>query len=241
MAVALKKPIGVYFIAILFLIAPLGNLLISFAGSGVQNWHEASVVTAFLSTVPFYDWLWLGLIFLTGLLLFKPHKTSWTLALISLFVVLVINSYRLFSVDQNSIDPAFLKIFSIVSVLVTLGVLVIAFYFRFPYLDRRAGFLVNLTRYEVEVPLKMKSPQSFSAMTESLSLSGLRAKISAQDGESLNKDQVVEFEFTQNSFGPVQAQVISVDQENGETKLRLKFLEQKNLNKNLRNLIDSFT
>lgn len=136
-SVRLEKPIGIYFLAILFLLAPLGNIFISFAGSGVANWYSPSVFIPFAQTIPALDWAWLGLLFVTGLLLFKAHKLSWTIAILSLLLILVINTYRIFFVDTNSIDPHFLKIFSVIAVLCTLGVLVIAFYFRFPYLDRR--------------------------------------------------------------------------------------------------------
>jgi hypothetical protein len=133
----LKKPIAIYFLAILFLLAPLGNILISFAGSGVANWYDPSIFIPFLNTIPILEWAWLIMLFMTGLLLFKAHKLSWSLAIVTLILVLIINVYRIYFVDTNSIDPQFLKIFSVIAVLCTMGVLVIAFYFRFPYLDRR--------------------------------------------------------------------------------------------------------
>lgn len=140
-SVPLKKPIGVYLIAILFLLAPIGNILISFAGSGVANWYSVDILFPFLKTIPFMDWLWLGLLFLTGVLLFRPHKLTWSLAIFSLLMVLIINAFRIFTADQNSIDPIFLKVFSVLAIICTLGLLVIAAYFRFPYLDRRAQWL----------------------------------------------------------------------------------------------------
>lgn len=133
----LKKATGIYLLACLFILAPLGNILISFAGSGVEQWYDPSVIRSFLQTIPLIDWVWLGLLVLTGVLLFKPHKLSWSVAIFTLVVVLSINVMRLFQNDGNSINPMFLKLFSGVSILVTLGVLVISFYFRFPYLDRR--------------------------------------------------------------------------------------------------------
>lgn len=133
----LKKPVAIYFLAVLFLLAPIGNIFISFAGSGVANWYDPSVFIPFMQTIPGLDWAWLGLLFVTGLLLFKAHKLSWTIAILTLLLVLSINIYRVYFVDTNSIAPHFLKIFSVIAVLCTLGVLVIAFYFRFPYLDRR--------------------------------------------------------------------------------------------------------
>lgn len=133
----LKKATGIYVLACLFILAPLGNILISFAGSGIDQWYDPSVLRSFLQTIPVVDWLWLSLLVLTGILLFKPHKLSWSVAIFTLLFVLIINAARLFQVDPNSINPLFLKIFSMVAILVTLGVLVISFYFRFPYLDRR--------------------------------------------------------------------------------------------------------
>ncbi len=135
---ALKKPTGVYLLAILFLLAPIGNILISFAGSGVSNWHDMGVMIPFLQSIPTADWLWLGLLFITGILLFRPHKLTWTLAIVTLCLVLAINAFRLYQADTNSIDPIFLKVFSVLAIVCTLGILVIAAYFRFPYLDRRA-------------------------------------------------------------------------------------------------------
>ena len=138
---SLKKPTGVYVIAVLFLLAPFGNMLISFAGSGVKDWYNMGVLVPFMRTVPLVDWVWLALLFFTGLLLFRPHKLTWSLAIFTLFVVLGINAYRLFEADSNSIDPTFLKVFSVLAIVCTLSILVIAAYFRFPYLDRRSQWI----------------------------------------------------------------------------------------------------
>ncbi len=133
----LKKPTGVFLIAILFILAPFGNILISFAGSGVSDWYNPNVFLPFLSTIPSLDWVWLILLFVTGVLLFRPHKLTWSLAIFTLLLILFINAYRVYNIDQNSIDTQFLKVFSMLAVVCTLSLLVIVAYFRFPYLDRR--------------------------------------------------------------------------------------------------------
>jgi lysylphosphatidylglycerol synthetase-like protein (DUF2156 family) len=133
----LKRPLGVVLLAIFFLLAPIGNILISFAGSGIEGWYKWDVISAFLQTMPVIEWVWLGLLFLTGILMLKAHKLSWTLAIVSLLIILLINIYRAFNIDQNSIEPGFLKVFAVAAFLCTIGVLVIAVYFRYPYLDRR--------------------------------------------------------------------------------------------------------
>ena len=106
----LKKPLGVYAMAFMFILAPLGNILISFLGSGLANWYEPPIFMALLKTVSIFDWVWLGLLLFTGILLFIQHKLSWTVAIVTLVLVLIINAVRVFQVDPNSIDPNFLKI-----------------------------------------------------------------------------------------------------------------------------------
>lgn len=167
----LKRPTGVFFIAILFILAPFGNILISFAGSGVQNWYDVGVIMPFLNTIPAWDWLWLGLLFVTGLLLFFPHKLSWSLAIFALFLVLFVNAYRLYSADTNSIDPAFLKVFSVLAIVCTVSVLTIALYFRFPYLDRRANWFLNEERFSVRTDV---IANDVKGTTESISYTGCR-------------------------------------------------------------------
>ena len=151
----LKKPFGVYALALLFILAPLGNILISFAGSGVENWYSPSIFFVFLESIPLADWAWLILTFVTGCLLFVQHKTAWSLAVLSLLVVLGINAYRAFNPgDVASVE--FLKWQIVISMLVTLAVLVLAFYFRFPYLDRRAQwFFPTAHRWDLRTPVEV--------------------------------------------------------------------------------------
>lgn len=212
----LKRPTGVYIIALLFLLAPLGNILISFAGSGVKNWYEPSVLMPFLMSIPAADWIWLGLLFVTGILLFRPHKLSWTIAIITLFLVLGVNAFRLYSIDANSIDPVFLKVFSILAIVCTLSVLVIALYFRFPYLDRRANWFSNEKRFDVRT-------QAFTggmkAMTESISLTGCRLSFDVPC--ELQKGQKIMIKFIEISKAEASAEVV----ERLEFGVRVEFLE----------------
>ena len=90
---ALKKPIGVYILATLFILAPIGNILISFAGSGVQSWFLPSIFFPFIQSIPALEWLWLGLLFLTGILLFRPHKLTWSLAIFTLLLDFISSAF----------------------------------------------------------------------------------------------------------------------------------------------------
>ncbi len=213
---ALKKPTGVYLLALLFLLAPVGNIVISFAGSGVKNWYDPSVLTAFLQTIPALEWIWLGLLFITGILLFRPHKLSWSVAILTLLLILGINAYRLYNVDSNSIDPVFLKVFSLLAIICTLSVLVIAFYFRFPYLDRRANWLSNIRRVDIRTTVLCADAK---AITESLSVAGCR--ISFDSPSSLKKNEIVNLKFPEISSVEVPGTVV----ENLEFGAHFEFTE----------------
>lgn len=199
----LKKPTGVYIIAILFLLAPIGNILISFAGSGVENWYKIEVMLPFLQSIPLVDWIWLGLLLVTGVLLYYPHKLSWSVAIFTLLLVLMINAYRLFNVDKNSIDPNFLKVFSVLAIISTLSVLVIAFYFRFPYLDRRSNWLSKTQRLNIRIPILINETK---ALTESISTTGCR--LSFDRPCEFKHLEIVRLKFLEISKVEIQAEVI---------------------------------
>ncbi|MFN3697322.1 MAG: hypothetical protein ACK4VO_07770 [Pseudobdellovibrio sp.] len=139
--VKLKKPVAIFVLAFLFILAPIGNIIISFIGSGIDNWYQPIIFASLLRSVNLIDWIWLTLLVITGILLLKPHKLPWTVAIVTLMFVLGMNAYRLYQMDTNSIEPHFLKVFSVLAIMTTLGVLMISFYFRFPYLDQRTKWL----------------------------------------------------------------------------------------------------
>jgi len=212
---ALKRPTGVYLVAVLFLLAPFGNILISFAGSGIKNWYRLDIITPFIQSVPAADWIWLGLLFVTGLLLLRPHKLSWSLALFSLVLVLIINAYRLFNVDTNSIDPIFLKVFSVLAIISTLSVLIIAAYFRFPYLDRRSKWLSTAyQRLDIRTGVLVNG---IKAATESVSNAGCR--LSFDKPCEFRKSDIINLKFVELSQIETEAEVI----EKLEFGIRIEF------------------
>lgn len=200
---ALKKPMGVYVLAVLFLLAPLGNILISFAGSGIKNWYDPGVMSPFIQSIPALDWVWLGLLFVSGILLFRPHKLSWAIAIFTLLLVLAINAFRLFQVDGNSIDPVFLKVFSILAIICTLSVLVISFYFRFPYLDRRSNWFSNTRRFDIRTPATANGTK---AKTESISLAGCRLSFDVPC--EFSKADLIRLKFPEISKSEADAEII---------------------------------
>ncbi len=225
---SLKKPTGVYILAFLFLLAPIGNIIISFAGSGVSNWYEPNVFSAFLLTIPGFEWLWLGLLFISGILLFRPHKLSWSLAIFTLVAILFLNIYRMYLGDENSIDIKYLKVFSVVALLCTLGVLVIAFYFRFPYLDRRANWVKNIERFDLVTPITVNN---INGKTTSISLTGCRIQLETNSNFKIN--EILSLVVTEIFNQTLKAQVV----ESSGTDLRVEF---NNINSEQSTLIKSW-
>ncbi|MFN3455376.1 MAG: hypothetical protein ACK41T_10495 [Pseudobdellovibrio sp.] len=90
-----------------------------------------------LKTMSFVDWIWLTMLFVSGVLLLIQHKMAWVLSMSSLVLVLAINASRFWFGETTSIDPQYYKMFSILSLLSTAGGLTTAYYFRYPYLDLR--------------------------------------------------------------------------------------------------------
>lgn len=185
-AQSLKKPIGVYILAVLFILAPFGNILISFATSGVPGWYHRDVFFSLLGTIHWLDRLWLCLVALTGLLLLKAHKTSWAAAILTLTLVLAVNVYRIFYPPGTQFDYS--QVHMWLATGGTFTVLVLAFYFRFPYLDRRAQWFFPVAqRYDLRTAVQVLAHDIFEGVTESISTSGARIRLQ-QDLGPANED-----------------------------------------------------
>jgi|GEM_PF-1336546 PilZ domain. len=216
----LKKPTLVYFLALLFLLAPIGNLFISFAASGVEGWYKPAMLSHFISTVPAFDWLWLILIFVTGILLFRPHKTTWTLAIGVLVFILGLNFYRAANLDYA--EMPYLHWHIAISFLVTFSSLIVAFYFRFPYLDRRANWIFpTANRVDARTPVQVVAQDIFDGVTESVSVSGARIRLQRDMGDKTGELRFVDIVFPELKNLKTKAMVV----EYKENVLRVKFKE----------------
>lgn len=219
----LKRPTAVYLLALLFVLAPIGNLLLSFSNSGDPDWFHFDVLSGYLSSVSALDWAWLGLVFVTGILLFKPHKTTWTLSLVCLLVVTSINTYRLVNGDFNTMATG-LKTQLGFSIFATVSCLLITLYSRFPYLDRRAGwFLSAAHRYNLRTPVQVVAQDIYDGVTASVSVSGVLVHLQRNmEGASLDL-QYVDLIFPDIRNMKVKARVV----EYRDNNLRLKFKDLK--------------
>ena len=217
-ATQLKKPTGVLVLAILFILAPIGNILISIAGSGIPDWYDPSVMWRLLASIPYHDWSWLVMLFLTGILLLRAHKTFWVLALTVLAVVLGINIYR--AMNGDLMGSAYVRWQTVISIFSTLAVFVMAFYFRFPYLDRRSSwFLTTASRYDLRTEVQVVAQDIYDGVTESISTSGARVRVRLDMGEKILDLQFVDLIFPGIRNIKINAQVV----EYVDNVARLKF------------------
>src|SRR3954470_241696 len=131
----LKKSFFLNLVAWCFMLAPPGNIMISFYGTGRTDWAHPQVFSLWLKTIPSFDWVWLILTFITGFLLLIQHKTSWALALFNLLLILSVTVYRWFTTGNLiDVDYTYFQAQTAVSVLVTMLGFGVIFFFRFPYL-----------------------------------------------------------------------------------------------------------
>lgn len=217
--IQLKRPIGVYLLAILFILAPLGNLLISFSGSGDPNWLTSEKISQYLTTVQMVDWLWLGLLFISGLLLLIQHKTAWTISVISLILVLCLNTYRFVTLEQQMQVDHF-RWQMILAILATMSILVIAFYFRYPYLDRRTSwFFGTQYRLQMKTPVQVLSHDISEGVTESISLSGASIMLKQDIYEKIKDLSYVDVVFNDIRSLRIKSQIIDYI----DNHLRVKF------------------
>lgn len=216
----LKAPIGIYILAVLFLLAPLGNIFFSFAGAGIENWYHPDVFFNLLSTIPLTDWVWLGGIFIAGIALLLRHKMSWLFAVIVLFAVLIMNSYRAFTLDEALINTDFVRVQILISILVTFSVLIIAFYARYPYLDRRQQWVYQTAhRHDTETQIKVQfGDVAYQGQTTNLSTAGARIRFD-QTSESLKHETSVNVVLTEVDNLKIESEIIDY---NGNI-LRVKF------------------
>ena len=83
---ALKKPYLVYILAICFMLAPFGNLVIALYSSGIPKWYSPYIWWRLFTSQSAADIIILSSIFVAGVALTIQKKTSWFFAVIVLVV-----------------------------------------------------------------------------------------------------------------------------------------------------------
>jgi hypothetical protein len=219
----LRAPLGIYILAALFLLAPLGNIFFSFAASGIDNWFYPAKFIELLGAIPVVDWLWLGGIFIAGISLLLRHKSAWMTAVLVLLLVLLMNTYRAFTLDETQMNTEFVRVQILVSILVTFSVLIIAFYARYPFLDRRQQWLAQTAhRYGTATRVSMSIGSAVvQGTTNSLSTNGAQILFEElpEKAKDLKPDSSLDLTFPEMDDLKIETEVVELS---GKV-LRVKF------------------
>lgn len=216
----LKLPIGVYVVALLFLLAPLANIVVSFAYSGMANWYHPAEFLALVKTIPAPDAVWLAGTFVSGVALLLRHKSAWSLAVASLVLVLLFNAYRALRLDALSPNLDLVHAQIAFSVGVTLSLLIIGFYARYPYLDRRQQWTFPTAhRYDVKTAVIVHTGGDLAGLTESISSAGLFIRLATPTDVLADKTEVVISLTDLLQLKAIAADIVQFDRD----ALRLRF------------------
>jgi len=216
----IKKPWGLQLLIYAFLIAPFGNIALTAAVLGIANWYHPRIYLQIISNIQSLDYLWLGLIFISGVLLTARHKTAWIFAITALSATVLINLRNLFElVNSNAASNiAISQVFF--SLIATSAVGVIFFYFRYPYLDRRATLFGFAGRVDVKLSSVIHfSSESLQTKCDSISITGARFIIKSSDTKH------VENESLSVQFSAEELEMKGVVVQHTEDILRVKFVE----------------
>ncbi len=156
---------GLYILGISFLLAPFINFAIGLKMAGVSDWYSPkTLLWAFLHKADAVSRLQVSVTLVSGFLLFVAKKWSRVLCLIVLIYSLGINiKYNVYSTDNLNSPFLLGSIFSVV------GMIVILFYFRYPYLDRR-----TTKRVAMVLPVECSEFPDDSFSLDNISTKGLR-------------------------------------------------------------------
>lgn len=185
-----KKPLWIYFAAVVFILTPLFNHLLSLAYLNVPRWYAPSVWTAWLQFISIESWIVSALIFSAGVCLFFVRKWSLGFALGTLIFIIVYSLVR-FKIFWK-MGPVFL----LGSLVATGGAFSLLYFSRFrqPYLDPRIRWWETSTRYTVNIPVKFMDCKSEGILTD---ISRTGALVEWNDGENipeLSQEAIVVFQ-----------------------------------------------
>lgn len=161
------------------------------------------------------DWIWSIACVLSGILLLIRLKIAWIISIVQIVLVALINLYQFFMTlnQEVSVQYNFQFLFSLVTLS---GVLLIAYYYRYPYLDRRDTILYGVAdRYQVNFDTVVN--EKIRGKTLSASISGFL--IEMEQAADLSKDATHFISIPELGIHHVEVSIIDL---NG-VRLRVRF------------------
>lgn len=146
----LKTPIAVFVLGTLFLVAPFGNFLIALFNNNIPEWYWPSTWVEYIPRIALASWIWFGLLLAAGIALLIPRKFSWALAIFVLLYTIV------YDLTFPNIPGKVVSYTNWISAGCTASIVIVLFYFRFPYLDRRDRWWGIATRYNTNFQARIE-------------------------------------------------------------------------------------
>ena len=161
----LKKPIVVRILSIGFLLSPIFNMANALFVAGFSAWYSPKSWFTLFMHLPQTEQCLHGLIMIAGILLIYQRKSSWSVA------VLILGGVSAYNIISTLSQDGKLQLLSGFNLLVNLGVLVVFYFFRYPYLDQRDHILRGIERrYNSDFSVKVN--KKLTGKMENISNSG---------------------------------------------------------------------
>jgi hypothetical protein len=154
----LEKPIAVWFLGGCFIVSPFANMAIPLFLGNIPNWYLPRLWFGLFTQQDILQQILLATVPLAGFSLLIQRKTSWAFAVGILFAGCVQNMHAYFSMNP-------LLISATGPLILNCCVLIIFYYFRFPYLDRRDHILHGTSdRLPCAVPVSLGQSHGLSSV-----------------------------------------------------------------------------
>lgn len=181
-------------LGILFLLAPGGNVAVSLYALGVDQWYSPLAWVQVIPEMTVFSQVWLILVFLSGILILLRHKLAWAIAIFVMAIVLALNIFNI----TSALSP---QIYDFGFFLSSVGIIVLLFYFRYPYLDRRDKMLSSNARKAIQIPAQITVGQTTVRGTiRNISASGFFLAVDVNVG-AIRKGSEGQVEFLSEKIG----------------------------------------
>lgn len=169
-----------------------------------------------------HDWLSGIFIFFAGVALLVRHKTSWVFAILLCISFILTTTFTIVHELQSSDTTiAYAKIIDCIIVLFVVGT--VAYFFRYPYLDRRQSWFGQTAhRHAISTTIILNNQ---TTSTIDISYSG--ARIKRLSGQDFIKGEKVPFELSEINNIKGTAEVIDVHADN----IHIQFLTLSEVNR----------
>lgn len=207
------------YVAFSYLFVPFLNVFLSLWWARAHVASSGITVSPSLLSIGFFDWFCLGMIFIAGLALFKQHKTTWLYTTVIVVMVIALNLLSL--VDADPLNPlhAAAPIQILFSIFLGFSIFVIVSYARYPYLDRRHGWVYDAApRFDFATAARVIAEDVYECVTESVSATGCRVRLQKDWGPA-SRVHLVDIAFPDFQDTPLKAEVVGAE----GVVLRLKF------------------